>query len=64
MPLCKACLDSGCHINVHHARQNASAKQARLDAERAREVLRQEMANNENTSNGMALDVVVDDEEV
>ena len=44
LPICKACLDSGCHIIVRSARQNANAKQARLDADRAREVLRQENA--------------------
>ena len=36
LPICKACIESGCHIIVRHARQNATAKQARLDDERAR----------------------------
>jgi len=38
------CLDSGCIIVVRAARQNANAKQSRMDADRAREVLREEVA--------------------
>jgi hypothetical protein len=44
LPICKACIDRGCHIIVRSARQNANAKQDRLDANHAREALRQEMA--------------------
>ena len=44
LSICKACIDSDCHIIVRSARQNANAKQARLEADRAREVLRQENA--------------------
>jgi len=56
LPICKACMDSGCHIIVRNARQNATAKQAKLDAKHAREVARQENAVVENASN-----VVVED---
>ena len=63
LPICKACMDSGCHIIVRNARQNATAKQAKLDAKHAREVARQENAVVENASNGVVEDasnVVVD----
>ncbi len=42
LPICKSCIDSGCHIIVRAARQNAASKQANLEAKEAREVLRQE----------------------
>jgi len=66
LPICKACLNSGCHIIVHHARQNANAKQAKLDAERAREILRQERATNsaKESSNSVAHGVDSSGEEV
>jgi hypothetical protein len=51
LPTCKACVDSGCHIIVRSSRQNAVAKQARLNAEHEREVLRQEMAATKEASN-------------
>jgi len=41
LPICKACIDRGCHIIGRFARQNDNVKQARLDADRAREELRQ-----------------------
>ena len=66
LPICKACLDSGCHIIVRHARQNATAKQAKLDAERARGTLRQERATTssaKDASNGVAPSVVAGGEE-
>jgi hypothetical protein len=44
LPICKECIYIGCHIVVHSARQNAVAKEARLDADHERKVLRQEMA--------------------
>ena len=56
LPICKACMDSGCHIIVRNARQNSTAKQAKLDAKHAREVARQENAVVENAPN-----VVVED---
>ena len=46
----------GCHTIVRNARQNATAKQAKLDAKHAREVARQENAVVENASK-----VVVED---
>jgi hypothetical protein len=42
LPICKSCIDSGCHISVRDARQNAAAKQANLEAKHARGVLRRE----------------------
>ncbi len=42
LPICKSCIDSGCHIIVRAARQNAANKQANVEAKQAREVLRQE----------------------
>ena len=64
LPICKACIDSGWHIIVHHARQNANAKKARLDAERAMGVLRQEMTTTSgDASNNVALCVVASGEE-
>ena len=47
------------YIIVRHARQNATAKQGRLDDERAREVLRQESAIGED---GVVVGVVGDEE--
>ena len=41
LPVCKACLENGCNIIVREARQNAQAKQARIDAKAAREAGRQ-----------------------
>jgi len=38
LPICKACLKSGCHIIVRSARANAKAVQARLDRRFAKEV--------------------------
>jgi hypothetical protein len=43
LPICKACLDNGYSIIVRAARQNANAKQAKIDADRAREALREEV---------------------
>jgi len=66
LPICKACLGSGCHIIVHHARQNATAKQAKLDAERARGTLRQERATTnsaKDATNGVDPSVVAGGEE-
>ena len=54
LSICKAYLDIGCHIIVRHARLNANAKKARLNAEQARGVLRQEMP----TTSGDASNVV------
>ena len=48
----------GCHIIVRNARQNATAKQAKLDAKHAREVARQENAVVENASNGVVEDAL------
>ena len=62
LPICKACIDSGCHIIVRSGRQNANAKQARLDASHAREVLRQEKALGEDSPNGVSSAGVVDEE--
>jgi hypothetical protein len=42
LPICKMCLDNGCHIIVRGARQNAEVKQAKLDIKAAREARRQE----------------------
>ena len=59
--ICKACIDSGCHIITRRARQNTANKQTRLDAERARGVLRQGRGIGDDASHG---DVgVVGDEE-
>jgi hypothetical protein len=41
LPICKSCIDNGCHITVRAARQNAASKQANLEAKQARKVLRQ-----------------------
>ena len=38
LPSCKMRLDNGCHIIVHGVRQNAQAKQDKLDAQTVREV--------------------------
>ena len=57
LPICKAYLDSGGHIIVRNSRQHANAKQARLDADRARQVLRQEMATAKDASNGVVSSV-------
>jgi hypothetical protein len=62
LPICKACIDSGCHIIVRSGRQNANAKQARLDASRAREVLRQEKALGEDSPNDVSTAAVVNEE--
>ena len=62
LPICKVCIDSGCRIIVCFARRNASAKQARLDAKHAREVLRQEKALGEDSPNGVSSAGVVDEE--
>lgn len=43
LPICMACLDSGCNIIVRSARQNAKAKHARLEAENARKLLEQDV---------------------
>ncbi len=40
LPICKACMESGCNIVVRSARQNAKAKHARMDLDRDREALR------------------------
>ncbi len=37
LPICKACIDGGCHIIVRAAGANAKAVQARLDRENNRE---------------------------
>ncbi len=41
LPACKMCLDNGCHIIVRGARQNAQAKQDKLDAQAIRDAARQ-----------------------
>jgi len=66
LPICKACLDSGCHIIVRNARQKANAKHARLIGCRpCKKVLRQEMATGKDASNDLVTSVAVaDDEEV
>jgi hypothetical protein len=56
------CINSGCHIIVRPARQNPSARQARLDAKHAREVLRQEKALGEDSPNVISFAGVVDEE--
>jgi hypothetical protein len=58
LPICKACIDTGCHIIVRSARQNAIAKQARLDAVVAREVRRQEEATDVAAIEGVDVAVV------
>ena len=45
LPICKACMESGCNIVVRSARQNAKAKHARMDLDRDREALRAEAPN-------------------
>ncbi len=47
LPICEECMDKGLHIIVRAARQNAEAKQARLNSQAAREALRQEKAAEE-----------------
>ena len=42
LPICKACMESGCNVVVRSARQNAKAKHARMDLDRDREALRAE----------------------
>ncbi len=42
LPICKMCLDNGCHIIVRGARQTVEVKQAKLDAKVVREIRRQE----------------------
>jgi hypothetical protein len=42
LPVCKACLENGCSIIARAARQNAEAKQARMEVAAAREAGRQE----------------------
>ena len=37
LPICKACIESGCHVIVRSARANAKAMHARLEQENARE---------------------------
>ncbi len=44
LPICKACLDDGYEIIVRAARQNANAKQAKMQIENARELAREELA--------------------
>jgi hypothetical protein len=41
LPACKLCLNNGCHIIVRGARQNAQAKQDKIDAKAAREARRE-----------------------
>jgi len=43
LPSCEQCLANGCHVVVRGARQNAQAKQAKLDAMVARAALSQEV---------------------
>ena len=62
LPICKACIDSGCHIIVRGARQNANAKQAKLVANHSREVLRQEMVLEEDSPNGLSTAGIFDEE--
>jgi len=57
LPISKACVDSYCQIIVHSARQNANAKQDKLDAQHARKASRQENANDDE-ANGLSVDVV------
>jgi hypothetical protein len=64
LPICKACVESGCHIIVRNSKQNDSVKQARLDAERGRELLRQEKATREDALRVVDVGVVDDEEEV
>ena len=45
IPICKACMESGCHIVVRSARRNAKAKHARMDLDRDREAQRAEAPN-------------------
>jgi len=42
LPVCKVCLENGCNIIVRAARQNAEAKQSRIDAAVATETGRKE----------------------
>ena len=42
LPVCKVCLQNDCNIIVRATRQNALAKQARIDVEATKEVGRQE----------------------
>ena len=39
LPICKACMESGCNIVVRSTRQNAKAKHTRMDLDRDREAL-------------------------
>ena len=43
LPICDQCLATGCHVVVRGARQNAQAKQAKLDAMVARAARSQEV---------------------
>ena len=42
LPACKVCLENGCNIILRVARQNAEAKQAKIDSAAAREAGRKE----------------------
>ncbi len=64
LSICKACMDSGCRIIVRNARANTAAKQATLDAKRARKVERKKNVNVEDASAYVVVDasnVVVKD---
>ncbi len=57
-PVCKACLDDGCNIIVRAARQNANAKQARMEIENARDLAREEAATAEIMDEEIAAEIV------
>ena len=47
LPICQACLDDGHNIIVRAARQNANAKQAKMQIDKARELAHDEVATAE-----------------
>jgi hypothetical protein len=54
LPICKACMESGCNIVVRSARQNAKAKHARMDLDKDREALHAEVLEVEEASEAPA----------
>ena len=45
LPICEECLANGCRVVVRATRQNAQAKQAKMDTKVARDARRKEVAN-------------------
>ena len=46
LPICAECLANGCRVVVRAAKQNAQAKQAKMDAKVARDARRKEVTSN------------------